>query len=396
MKKILFMHHCSSIGGGSWCLLEIIQEIDRSNFKVEVVLGEDGPLREHVEGMGIDVHVCQGFPMSFIAHPAYRKFFSLVTVKQVLSFPRRISCFAQLFKKIKPDIVYLNSIIHFPIAAIAKRCGAACVVLHIREHFCLSGFDPRAWFWKRAAVRYVDRIVSISQCGAELAGVMDKARIARDWADFTTRGDEVAENIFERYAIPSDKPMVLLTGGSAPHKGSLSAVRAFLKLHDATSICVVLAGMNIQKLGAWGGFKKKMKSLMGTYPDWYELRKLAESSGRIYLLPSVLSIKQFMEAAKLVVCVYKIPHCAKPAIEAGLLSKVAIVADNPEGLEYVADGETGFVVPYGNIDLLAERMDAILSGSVDADAMGARAKVFVDDEFSKVKSMKAIMASIDG
>jgi glycosyltransferase involved in cell wall biosynthesis len=254
--------------------------------------------------------------------------------------------------------------------------------------------DLRAFFWKKTATQYIDQIVSIAKSGAELAGVADKAKIARDWADFETRGDHFSVDIFKEYGIPAGRPLVLLTGGSSLAKGSLNAAQAFLKLENKNSICVVLGGTGVEKRGIWGRFKVNVEMLVGKYPDWYRLRRLAENSDRIFLLPTVLCVKQFMEAAQLVVCVYAIPHCAKPVIEAGLLSKVAIVADNPEGLEYVRDGETGFVVPYGDPNLLVEKMDAVLSKSVDVAQMERNARAFIEKEFSKEKSMKAIMASI--
>jgi len=146
----------------------------------------------------------------------------------------------------------------------------------------------------------------------------------------------------------------------------------------------------------WGNVKEKVRLLLGDYPDWYRLKVMKKESDRIFLLPTVLCVKQFIEAAQLIICVYPIPHCAKPVVEAGMFSKVAIVANNPEGLEYVKDGVTGFVVPHENPELLARKMDAVLNGSIDVEKLGRNAKAFVEKEFSKQAGMRVIMRCISG
>jgi len=252
MKKILFIQHCAAIGGGSWCLLEIIQGIDRSTYEVEVLLGQEGPLRHEFESMGVKVHTCFNLPVLSIAQPSYQKITSLSGVKNFLLLPVRSFRLRRVINKIKPDVVYLNSIVQFVIGYLSKQCGVPQVILHIREHYCLPARDPRAFLWKKIAAQYIDQIIAIAKSGAELAGVAHKAKVARDWADFKTRGDNLSVDIFKKYGIPRGRPMVLLTGGSSKQKGSPNTVQAFLEMKDKKSICVILGGGKYQEAGGVG------------------------------------------------------------------------------------------------------------------------------------------------
>ena len=56
MKRILFVHHVSSIGGGSYCLLNLLKEVDQEKFQPVVLLQENGPLVSEIEKLGIKVY----------------------------------------------------------------------------------------------------------------------------------------------------------------------------------------------------------------------------------------------------------------------------------------------------------------------------------------------------
>ena len=54
--KILYIYHVSQIGGGSFTLLNIIKELDKSKFQPYVALRDKGPLSEALTKMGVEVH----------------------------------------------------------------------------------------------------------------------------------------------------------------------------------------------------------------------------------------------------------------------------------------------------------------------------------------------------
>ena len=48
MKTILYVFHCSTIGGGSYCLLNVLKNLDRSQYKPAVLLATQGALVEEI------------------------------------------------------------------------------------------------------------------------------------------------------------------------------------------------------------------------------------------------------------------------------------------------------------------------------------------------------------
>ena len=188
-KKILFFQHVSHLGGASWCLLEIIQELDHNLFTPVVILKTDGALRRALEDIGVTVKIVTEFPQISCANAAYRSLYRLCAWGELFSLRKQKAELQRICLELMPDIVYLNSITYFPIAVVAKRAGVKSVIIHNREHFRLSRLDLRRSFWRTVEKRYIDTIFSISYTGAKVAGVDDRALIIRDWPDFTTRGD---------------------------------------------------------------------------------------------------------------------------------------------------------------------------------------------------------------
>ena len=43
-KRILFVHHVASLGGGSFCMLNLVRNLNREEYEPYVLLGETGPL----------------------------------------------------------------------------------------------------------------------------------------------------------------------------------------------------------------------------------------------------------------------------------------------------------------------------------------------------------------
>ena len=105
MKRVLFMHQVSTIGGGSYCLLNILREIDKCNIEPVACLASDGPLRREIEKLGIEVVI---FP-KMTAIPYNRSLWYYSSVRSYWRVKRSISAFKQMLNDKKIDVVYLNN-----------------------------------------------------------------------------------------------------------------------------------------------------------------------------------------------------------------------------------------------------------------------------------------------
>ena len=78
---------------------------------------------------------------------------------------------------------------------------------------------------------------------------------------------------------------------------------------------------------------------------------------------------------------------------AAALPLIATRCGGPE--EIVEDGETGFLVPVGDVGAMAERMAWLLDHPEQAAAMGAAGQALVAERFSEEKALAGFRASLD-
>ncbi|MBW3533803.1 MAG: glycosyltransferase family 4 protein [Gemmatimonadetes bacterium] len=65
-------------------------------------------------------------------------------------------------------------------------------------------------------------------------------------------------------------------------------------------------------------------------------------------------------------------------LEAAACGTATVASDAPGLRDSVVDGETGFLVPHGDVDLLADRIETLLTDPAARDAMGRRARAFAE------------------
>lgn len=65
-------------------------------------------------------------------------------------------------------------------------------------------------------------------------------------------------------------------------------------------------------------------------------------------------------------------------LEAAACGTATVASDAPGLRDSVLDGETGFLVPHGDVEALADRMEALLTDPAARDAMGRRARAFAE------------------
>ena len=156
MQKILFLHQSSSIGGGSYCLLNIIKTLDTNCYKPIVALMSYGPLVEELSNL--DVEVVLFTKMSFFPYnrPIYK-------VGSIFAYIRLLSS-QQAFKTIlntsKPDIVYFNNMMLAGYLKVAKEFGAK-TICHVREHWPSNEHILQFTFIRNFVNIYSDRIIAI-------------------------------------------------------------------------------------------------------------------------------------------------------------------------------------------------------------------------------------------
>ena len=332
MKRILFLHQVSYIGGGSYCLLSLLKSIDRKAFEPVVLLGNDGPLRNEIERLGIEVYFMGGMP----AIPYNKSLLAFGCVKSYANVFKKQKTFFEILQKLKVDIVYLNNMMLYPYLKTAKKYGCK-TVMHVREHWPKNEHQIQFSWAKNYVKRYVDRLIAINQFSASMFSDCSKnTSIVYDWIDFSQRDEPVSfDDIFK--CDSSNLKVMVFTGGVTRIKGTYEVVKAFQKIKGDNYRLLVLCHNEAYPFIGLVGKIKKLLMLTGWKPYAYKSLQELQKDNRIVMIPPTYKIVNILKQAYCTLSFFNIPHANLALAEAVTLGTVAIAAKTEEAYEY-ADG----------------------------------------------------------
>jgi glycosyltransferase involved in cell wall biosynthesis len=127
-------------------------------------------------------------------------------------------------------------------------------------------------------------------------------------------------------------------------------------------------------------------AIAGSGPLDSELKKLAsalEITHRVRFLGFVPDVRRSMQAADAFVLASRVEGLPMGLIEAAACALPAVATDVPGTREVIIDGETGWLAPAGDAQLLSMRMTAMMQSSPqDRSAMGERARQRAIERYS--------------
>lgn len=336
MKKILFLYHTSSIGGGSYCLLNILKEIDRKNIQPIVLLQTDGPLSEEIKNLGIEVYYLR----QLITVP-YNT--SALTIRNIINaFKRKkgLAAFKRLLNEIKPDAVYVNTMMLYPFLKPAKQLGIKTLI-HIREHWP----EKEHKFQRAQAIsnikQYSDQIIAINTFSASMVeGGTPPVSIVYDWIDLSGRFEDYhMSDIFNEDI--SGKKIYLFLGGLQQIKGTHEVIRAFSNVVSDKNARLLILGIEntFQLFSGLRGLVKKTLALLGKKTYSQQVIESINSDSRIRCIAGRYKINNLIKEAYCILSFFRIPHANLALAESIILGTPTIAAETPESIEYSDNGE---------------------------------------------------------
>lgn len=265
----------------------------------------------------------------------------------------------EFFKTLRPDVVHThNAYPHFYGTLAARWCRMP-VVLNTRHGRRIGNtWKARTLFW--IAGLLADRIVAVSDdaarlCRAEVS--LPRDRVSRIW-------NGIDLNRFT-YRRPINEPVAISVARLSPEKDFPTLIKA-----------VALAAEVIPEL--------KLK-IVGDGPERPRIEQLIvelNQGSRITLLgerqnvPDLLATAGFFATATLT---EGISLTLLEAMACGLPVLATHVGGNPEIVE---DGQTGFLVPAGDVDRLAAGLIRMVQSQVLWPIMGQAGRQRVEEHFT--------------
>lgn len=345
-KKILFVHQVSVVGGASYCLLNIIKELDRKKFQPVVLLKDDGPLVEELKKLNVKVLFCP----SLTIYP-YNK--SLYRIRILLSISKlylTISDFEQVVRSCLPDIVYFNNTFLFPYLKITQKLGIKSVI-HIREHWPSSQHQKQFRYIQQEILCRADRIIAINEYSARMISpYMTKTTIVYDWIDFSERYENRPFNEIFGEDV-SQKKVYLYTGGMQRIKGAYEVLKAFSEKVTSNDCRLLVLGFTKEYSGnGIIGLVKNLLMRLGHPTYEYKVKTIARNDDRIVCIPSTYYIKHLFDQAYCMLSYFTMPHANLAMAEALIDGLPCIAARTEESLEYSQGGKLAILFEMNNWD----------------------------------------------
>jgi glycosyltransferase involved in cell wall biosynthesis len=386
-SRVLLFDHTAALGGGEIALANLVRYLDLKKVKPIVVLASYGPLVERLHAVA-ETYVLPLSPR-VVAHKKDKLgIATLLRVRDALSVMIYIIRLARFIRAHKIDVVHTNSLKADIIGGLAARLAMRSVVWHVRDRIeddylpklvvrvfrLLCHLIPSYVIANSAAtlrtlhLRSDARGTSIPS-GVELSG---KLTVVHDGT-----GPAVPEKRNRRRS----GLRVGLVGRISPWKGQHIFIQAaaLVNKHFPEARFFIIGAA----LFGEDQYEQEVRRL----PSELGIQDKIEFAGfRNDIKPSIAELDLLVHAST------KGEPFGQVIIE-GMAAGKPVVATNGGGVpEIVEDGQTGILVPMGDVESLAEAICQILSDPVRAKAMGIRGRQRIADHFTLEQTARRVEA----
>ncbi len=387
-------------GGSHYCLLELIKAIDRDRFEVYVIFYQSNRMIGQFEEYAI-VQIFNKPPtINLVAKIRasdvrwVRKTALLVKpVQFILNIIRTnvipITYFSYYILKNKIRLVHLNNTVFtfFDWLVAAKLCRRK-IVVHQRTHLA------RISNWLKHCHKYYDFIFGISeftkQYLVENSVNADSSRYMTlydtiDIEGFKAGMSQDADAIRQELGIDPGRPLIGIVGNIQEWKGQMTVIDAVSRLKPKYPdiACLLVGDFSNEREAFNSQILEKIKSsnleenviITGFRNDIADIQR---------------SLDIFIHAS-----IHPEPY-GLVVLEAMLMG-TAVIASNEGGpAEMIIDSETGFLVRPGDPEILADRIDMLLSDQQLRERIAKAGQKRFNDHFSTfdVKSVESVYTKL--
>lgn len=370
LTKILYIITISELGGAQRYVADLAINLPKNQYEVAVAAGGNGPLFDALAAQGIAVYRLKSLVREINPLKDIAAYFEI----------------KKLIKKIKPDIVHLNSSKAGFIGSFAAKSAGVKKVIYTVHGFVFN--EPMAG-WKKALYKTVEkysaRAKDVLVCVSKFDQQVGITQRIADPKKLVTIHNGISEPIFldrndarRALNLPLDKPVVGTVANFYPTKDLPNLVRAMQLVRQQFSAarCAIIGDgeerntieAEIKKSGL-----EQTVTLCGQYDQSGQYLNRHFKIFDIYICSSVKE---------------GLPFSMLEAMAAGL----PIVSTNVGGMpEIIQDGVTGLLVEPRNPKALADAIIKLLSDKQLADRLGEQAKQTVQAKFSLEQMVQATM-----
>ena len=339
MSTALFVDHASSLGGAERSLLLLVRHLDCHAWEPRVACGE-GALAEQAWAAGI--------PTSVVDLPRLRR---------SIAFPwdwwRGARSLAHSAREVNAKVLVANTVRAAFYGLPAARLARTPFVWYMRDFWLSESRPQHIWMdtlLKRLLCAGASRVITNSHAVARHLPCPGKIRVVHNGIDlsaFDPRRD--GSSFRSRHKIPLDVPLIGMVGRLRPWKGQHRFVEMAdqVAIHDPSAYFVVVGGSPFE--------------VADDYPN--RLRQMAAERGLEGRLIFAGHLED-VEGALAAMDVFVHPGDPEPFglvnVEAMAMGLPVVAFAHGALPEIVVDGETGRLVPPGDVAALSSAVLELL------------------------------------
>ncbi|MBR6543760.1 MAG: glycosyltransferase family 4 protein, partial [Anaerotignum sp.] len=289
---------------------------------------------------------------------------------------KAMKALVQLFKEERPDIVHTHASMTARMAARAAMVPSIFNTKHCMES--ASGILPKKIVRREVNAAFSDKIIAVSRA------------VRRSMVHAGCHPEQIAVvyNGIEPISIPSaeEKAALLQSYGGRPGEKAVDMVARLEEVKDHETF--LLGAQNVLEN------RKDVRFYIvgdGSLREELERRVLELGISEWVTFTGFIKDVEKIEAAlDIAVITSKAEALCLSIIESNIAGVPAVGTDSGGVAEVIKDGETGYLVPVGDADALAARIEDLLADDAKRKAFGEQAKKYAESMFMAEKMTKRI------
>ena len=358
--KILYIITRSNLGGAQVHLFDLISHLPK-HIRAYIAIGEQGWLYDECEKQGITVYHVESL---------VRQISPIKDVQAVLQLKKIIT-------EVQPNIVHCHSSKAGLLGRIAaKICGIPTIFTAHGWAFTEGVAPPKRFVYKlleNMAAQWTARIICVSEYDRKLGltAMQDSADKLVTIHNGTT---DVNEQDTQHHSIASDSLRLIMVARFISPKDHALLLRALAVLQTA--------GIRFTT------------TLVGDGPNLQACQQLAHELGiseNVQFVGARSDVHRLLARQDIFVLTSNWEGFPISILEA-MGHRLPIVASDVGGVhEAVIDGETGFLIPRGNVDCLVEALQELHNNAELRNRMGINGRQRFEDYFTVQSMVKKIV-----
>jgi glycosyltransferase involved in cell wall biosynthesis len=352
--RILYVHGIEAIGGAERDLISLLKTLDRHMWEPHVVCPGTGPFRDQLHTIAVPTHA--------LSFPPWR------TPLAVFQRRSAVGSLGAFVRQLDPAMMHVNDIWWVPHTVSAIRSHTSNpvpIVAHVRQEI-----EPAKV--QRYQLDRVEAVIAISRQVEQslIAGGVSAKKVRTVYSGIDFSEKEPAHNdqtIRQMIGLPNGAVLLGTVANLFPRKGYEVMLRALPAIVRAVpTVQYVIVGSDDHD-----------------YAD--RLKRLAQElkiADRVHIIGFQDPVQPFLASLDLYVHPALMEGFGIAVVEAMAMGK-AVVATTTGGLpEVVAQGETGLLVPPGDVESLAASVVSLLQDRVRREHMGRCGRARARERFS--------------